>query len=267
MTTVRIHRASALLLALALPLTACQASSPSPSADAGAAAAAPADASAPDTFIGRAVEKGLAEARQELRTSNLSLNGGVHISKNGHGVWSDDGHDRDGLPKAEISPQGDLLIEGKAVALDASQRALMLDYRQRVIDIAEAGMQIGSQSADLAGKALKEGLANVFGGGDKASFEAKMDAEGKKIEAKARLLCDRMPALLAAQDKAAAAIPEFKPYARLDQSDVDDCMDEHDDDSDAARAQKRDEVRDAIRRTVRESVRGATRGSDAEGSA
>ncbi len=226
---------TAMLLALSIPmLGACNQSTPAPSgtpaADASTTTGATASADAPKSVIGKAVAKGMQQAREELETSNLSLNGGVHVSKNGKGIWG--GDKNDGLPKAEITPQGDLLIEGKAVSINPGQRTMMLAYRQDVIDVAEAGMAIGTQASELASKAVAEGLASIFDSDSKASFEKRMEDEGKKIEVSARKLCDRLPAMLASQDALAASLPEFKPYATLTQEDVDDCMDDHDMDSD-----------------------------------
>ncbi len=218
---------TALLLALSIPmLGACNQSSTTPASDAPAAPDATVAADAPKSALGKAVAKGMRQAREELETNNLSLNGGVHISKNGKGVWG--GDKKDGLPKAEITPKGDLLIEGKAVAINSSQRGMLLDYRHDVIDVAEAGMDIGTQASELASKAVAEGLASIFDSDSKKGFEQRMEAEGKKIEVSARKLCDRLPAMLDSQDKLAASLPEFKPYASMTQEDVDDCMDDHD---------------------------------------
>ena len=41
--------------------------------------------------------------------------------------------------------------------------------------------------------------------------------------AAAAKLCQRMPDLLSAQQKLATAMPEFRPYATMQQKDVDDC--------------------------------------------
>lgn len=250
---------TAALLALSLPLLgACgnQSSSPAPTTPVTDSTAASPNAG-PQTMIGKAVEKGMREARQELETGNLDLNGGVHVKVNGKGVWS--GNDAEKLPKAEITPQGDLLIDGKAVAINDGQRTMLLDYRKRVISVAEAGMLIGTQGADLAGKAMAEGLANIFKGGDKKDFENRMDGEGKKIEAKAKLLCNQLPGMLHSQNRLAASLPAFKPYAKMGQDDIDDCMDDHHDNDAADHAETQAQIRDDIRREIGKSVRNAAR--------
>ena len=190
-----------------------------------APAAPPSPPAAPSSdnakgFIARQVDKALAEARKEMREGNLSINGDMDININGKQIGKTD----NGLPKAEISPQGDLLIEGKPVAIDATQRRQLLAYRGQILGIVETGMVIGSQGADLAGKALGGVAGAIFGGEQgQAAFEKRMEAEGKKIEAEALKLCKQLPALLASQQALAGTLPAFKPYATMTQADIDDC--------------------------------------------
>jgi len=132
-------------------------------------------------------------------------------------------HD-DSLPRAEITPAGDLLIGGNKVDVDANQRALLMQYRGQVADIAGAGAEIGLQGAELATKAMGEAFRSAFSG-DTAGMEKRIEAEAEKIETQARLLCDRMPAMLATQTALSEALPEFRPYATMDADDVGDCRD------------------------------------------
>ena len=206
----------ALALLTSTPLLACSQPPPPPAPPASPAA----DNDAPKTIIGRHVEKAISEARAELRTKNISISDGFNINVNGHRI-----HREDGLPKAEITPQGDLLIEDKAVAVNASQRAQLLQYRGHVIAIADAGMQIGAKGADLASKAVGEAIGAIFSG-DKDGVEKRMEAEGMKIKAEAMKLCAQLPPLLATQQSLAASLPAFKPYATMTQEDIDDCGDD-----------------------------------------
>ena len=85
-------------------------------------------------------------------------------------------------------------------------------------------MAIGSKGADLAGEALGGVVGAVFGGKEgEQAFEQRMEAQGKKIEGEAMKLCAMLPALLSSQQALAASLPAFKPYARMTQSDIDDC--------------------------------------------
>ncbi len=209
--------AAALLVGLSLAGCSEPPSPPSPPAPPSPPVAAN---ESPKSFIGRHVDKALDEARKELATQNISISDGFNINVNGHEIHTQG----ENLPKAEITPQGDLLIEGKAVNVTAAQRQELLAYRGRIIGIAEAGMAIGGKGADLAGEALGGVVGAIFGGkeGEK-EFEQRMEAQGKKIEAEAMKLCTQLPGLLASQQALAASLPEFKPYARMTQEDIDDC--------------------------------------------
>ncbi len=200
-----------LALALLLPLAACN-REPAPADPSDPAAAS----SGSESLINQAVRRGLEKARQELDNKNIPV-GGQH----GKG-WHVGGRDHDGLPPAEITPQGDLLIDGKPVPVDARQRELLLAHRGTIIAIAETGLELGMQGADLGAKAAMGALKGVFGG-DTEAFERQMEAEGKRIEAEALKICGHLPRLLQSQDALAAALPAFAPYATMEQSDIEDC--------------------------------------------
>jgi hypothetical protein len=63
--------------------------------------------------------------------------------------------------------------------------------------------------------------------GNPDRIEQRIEAEAEKIKASATKLCDRLPAMLDTQTRLAAAMPEFRPYATMDQSDIDECYDEN----------------------------------------
>src|SRR5689334_3473691 len=123
-----MNTARTLLLAAAVvSLAACQARTPEPATQ----------ASTPTGSADRGtIAKAMDEAARKLATENITIR-----SENGE------------AHKAEITPTADLIIDGKTVAIDESQRRLLLDYRARVSDIAQAGMAVGAQGAELAGKA------------------------------------------------------------------------------------------------------------------
>jgi hypothetical protein len=184
-------------------LAACQARTPEPSAS------TPPAATVSTSSIGKAMD----EAAKKLATENITLR-------------TDDG----GTHKAEITPAGDLIIDGKTVAIDATQRQLLLDYRARVHDIAQAGMQVGAAGAELAGKAVTEALGSIFSG-HPDDVGKRVEAQAQGIKTAARGLCDRLPAMFDAQAKVVAAIPEFAPFAKTQDRDVQHCkqdVDAHD---------------------------------------
>ncbi|GGY21669.1 hypothetical protein GCM10008098_13190 [Rhodanobacter panaciterrae] len=210
---------NALALTMLLPLTACGQSGHTDSqpgvADNVAQAVKDADEKTSPSMISGEIQKAMQEAKQELATKNIDVNS-VHINDSHH-------NDKDSRPKAEITPQGDLLIAGKQVAATPTQHGLLLDYRKQIVGIAETGMDIGAQGADLGVNAAKQALWGALAGKSNKDIEASIKPQTDKIEAAAVRLCQRMPDLLSTQQKLAAAMPEFRPYATMQQKDVDDC--------------------------------------------
>lgn len=189
------------LLAGLLALAACNSGQgPDPSPD-GAG-------DANQSMLGNAVDSAMDKARADMRTSNISLSGGAG-----------------GMPKAELTPNGVLLIDGREVTTTPEQEAMLIDYRTRLMDVADSGMDIGAQGANLAGKAMGAAAKGIFTGQSEAEIEQAMEAEAEQIKAAADKLCDRMPALLASEQRLAASLPEFAPYASMSDGDIDDCRD------------------------------------------
>jgi hypothetical protein len=238
-------------IALLASLAACQDKAPATST-ASNAPAKPAEPGGLTGMVGAAMDK----ARAEMATKNIGIGGnGVHINVNGHEINTPD----DKTPHAEITPQGDLLVAGKPVDITPAQRALLLQYRGEIIGVASAGMEIGKQGVDIAGKAVGTAIASIFNGkSDQA--EQEMKAQGERIEAAAMQLCEQMQPMLKTQQELAASLPAFKPYANLEQSDIDDCRKHDKGDGVAVFSDKdRDQVREEIRNGIRESIRGAVR--------
>jgi hypothetical protein len=199
------------------PLTACNQSSDGDSHNEAAQATKEVQQQTSSSFIAEEVRKGINQAKQELLTKDIDVSS-VHINNSGM-------HDSDDrkLPKAVITPQGNLVIAGNPVAATTEQHALLVDYRQRIIDIAEAGMDIGANGADLGVAAAKQAILGSLTGKSDKEIEADIKPQTEQIEAAARRLCKRLPDMLASQQKLAAAMPAFKPYATMTQKDVDDC--------------------------------------------
>ena len=179
-------------LLLCLPLAACGGQPP-----------ASGTTETADSTLGKKVREATDEARRKLATENINVS-------------------RDNGTKAEITPAGDLLIDGKAVGVDDAQRKLLLEYRAQVLKVAEAGIEIGVQGANLGVRAAGEAIKGIFSG-DTDKIEERVNAEAKKLEESAAHICEQMPALLTTQQRLAAAIPEFKPYATMSQDDIDEC--------------------------------------------
>ena len=165
--------------------------------------------SGPLAEAGRRIEQASVEVRDRLERGNITLSA------------------RDGnAPKAEITPHGELLIDGRQVATTPEQKDLLLEYRAGVAAVAQAGADIGLQGAGLALKAVGAATRAVFSGAGDAEIERAMESEAGKVKASAAQLCDRLPALFETQQRLAASLPEFAPYARMDREDVTGCRDE-----------------------------------------
>lgn len=149
------------------------------------------------------VQSAMEKARHELATENITV-------------------DAKGQPDAEITPKGDLLIDGKAVPVTAAQRALLLQYRADVSAVASAGMDVGVQGARLAASAMGEALRGVFTG-EADQVEKRIEAKAEPIRQAALRICDHLPSMFRTQQQLAASLPAFAPYAKMDQGDIDDC--------------------------------------------
>lgn len=166
------------------------------------------EAEAATSVLGIEIEKVTREVREGLATGNIDFGG-----------------KRDGDSDAEITPAGDLVIDGKPVEIDAAERALLLEYRAHVAEVAMAGARIGLQGADLATSAMGQAFRGVLGG-DTEGMEARIEAEAEKIKVEATKLCDHLQPMLDTQQALAASIPELVPYATMTQDDIDDCREE-----------------------------------------
>lgn len=128
------------------------------------------------------------------------------------------------LPEAALTPEGVLLVDGVAVAMDDAQRQVALAYREAVIRVAQDGARVGLMGAEVGKDAAAAAIAGVFSGASEADIEAKVRESAKGIEKAAKALCETLPALLAQQQALAEAVPAFAPYADMTQDDVDECL-------------------------------------------
>ncbi len=182
---------------LCLPLIACGGTSSSPDKTVGKSVAEA------TSGVGETVKDAMNDARKDIAQGNIKISA-------------------DKQPRAEITPDGHLLIAGKDVVANDAQRRQLLEYRGHVVAIAMDGMDVGLAGAKLGASAAGEALKGIFSG-DSEGVEKRINAEAEKIEAQAKRICDRLPAMLASQQALAHELPAFKPYATMDQSDVDDC--------------------------------------------
>ncbi|MGH8145644.1 MAG: hypothetical protein ACREPY_04870 [Rhodanobacteraceae bacterium] len=167
--------------------------------------------------IDSSISSALDNAQAQLRDHNITVS-----------------HNDSNLPKAEITPKGDFIVGGKTVAITPAQRAALLDYRKQMISVASQGIAIGKQGAALGMQAAATALAAALSGKSDKEIQQKVETQTAGIRQAAAKICDRLPAMMAEQQKLAAVLPAFKPYATMTQEDIDSCREDalHDDDDD-----------------------------------
>jgi hypothetical protein len=180
-------------------LSACSAGRSTSSAQASTAASS-------NSPIAAVIEHAMDKASAKLATGNISVS-----------------NSDDSAPHAEITPQGDFLVAGKSVPLTPAQRDEMLAYRAQLVQIAQQGIAIGKQGAKLGVNAAGAAIAGVFSGESEQQVRQRVEAQASGIRQAAAKICDRLPALMASQQKLAGDVPAFKPYADMTQKDIDDC--------------------------------------------
>lgn len=132
-------------------------------------------------------------------------------------------HNTPGLAVAKITPQGDFIVDGKTVALTPAQREAVLEYRKQLIAVATQGIAVGKQGAALGLQAASTAIADALSGKSDDDIHKKVEAQTAEIRQAAEKMCDQLPSMMAEQQKLAAALPAFKPYATMTQSDIDNC--------------------------------------------
>lgn len=159
----------------------------------------------------------MAKAKRELQTENLSLEDSLHIGKAKRSKTT--------LPRAEITPRGDFIVEGKPQAIDATQRQLLLTYRGQVIRIATQGIEMGERAATSALDAVGNGsIVSLLFSAVTGNLERRVERMVKtQIEPGVLAICGQLPAVMETQQQLASRLPKFRPYAHLNRDDVANC--------------------------------------------
>jgi hypothetical protein len=143
-------------------------------------------------------------------------NGAVSL-KHGTVVIKLKGHDQ-----ARVTGEGKLSIGGTEVAVSPQAQVALARYNAGAVVFTDQAKSLGVDSADFALHTIGQTFKGILHGNtDQVGDEA--DQGAKLIEAKARLLCQRMDEWRAAQDAAAQVVPEFKPYAVISADQTRDC--------------------------------------------
>ncbi|HYG05799.1 MAG TPA: DUF2884 family protein [Stenotrophomonas sp.] len=147
---------------------------------------------------------------------DIHINGGITFSGDEVTLRRDD------LPTAVITPAGDLVLGGKTVTTTDAQRQAMTAYRKQLQTLTQQGIAVGKAGARLGAEAAGEAIKGIFNG-DVDKIGDKVEAQAEQIKQEALKLCTHIEALRVAQDAAVAVVPQFKPYAGIEKSDVQDC--------------------------------------------
>lgn len=160
----------------------------------------------------------LAMERAKLDNEPLSLGDGVHFGSRDRTASAKR------LPPAEITAAGDFRVDGRTVAVDATQRRQLLAYRANVIDVAKAGIEAGEKAALLAMDAVDGSMFHLIVGGLTGSLERRVTAVvQRELKPTVLRICHQLPQLKASQQSLAAGLPAFRPYATLQDEDVARC--------------------------------------------
>lgn len=166
------------------------------------------------------IQADLAEARKELKTENLRLDNSLRF---GDGINSQSAD----LARAEITPDGNFLIDGKKQNIDADQRRQLLAYRKQVIAIALSGIEIGEQSAEAALAVVDSSWISLLFNAMTGRLESRIERDVmQQVQPAVLAICRQLPAVMASQQQLASSLPQFQPYATLEADDVADCEDE-----------------------------------------
>jgi len=120
-----------------------------------------------------------------------------------------------GRASAHIDRDGELRIDGKAIAVTPAQRQLLQRYYRQARDLMDSGKAMGEHGVAVAARGIGEAIASIFHH-DSATANRRMDAEAQGMERAADKLCADIKALGTTQQAIAAAIPAFAPYRSHD---------------------------------------------------
>lgn len=126
-------------------------------------------------------------------------------------------------PRARIAPNGDLTIDGKAVVLDDAQRAQLVAYHATATQFRDHAKDVGMAGAKL-GTSVVADVIHGIAKGDTSKIEENAKAKAEGVKLAALKLCEDLGSLRSTQQQLVATLPQFGPYAFVDQADVDDCL-------------------------------------------
>lgn len=123
--------------------------------------------------------------------------------------------------EGNLDAAGNLMIDGRTVSVDASQREQLQQYYQGARSVREHGIATGKAGAAVAMQSLKSAATHVTGGNGEQA-DAKLDSATSRVDQEASKICLDLQQIMAAQGHLATGLSAFKPFADIVHGD-DDC--------------------------------------------
>jgi hypothetical protein len=130
--------------------------------------------------------------------------------------------DGDEDKEASVAEDGSLHIGEKSIDIPDAGRAALVRFHHSARNVENEGVGLGLAGVDIALGAVGSALHGVFGGDTKKS-EQDLEHRGDAMNVRVKRLCGYLSEMRSAQQDAVAAIPQFKPYAVVNEKDVRDC--------------------------------------------
>jgi len=147
-------------------------------------------------------------------------------SYDSNGINFDNGevviHGNDGM-LAHITPDGELIIKDKTIAVTSPEKQQLIQYVSAVKDIEIKGEQLGKDAAGFATSIVANVLSGLFTGEDEDKIDKQANARAQTFKQKALPICKDVQDLKGIQDRLAASIVAFQPYAVIKDTDAHEC--------------------------------------------
>lgn len=126
-----------------------------------------------------------------------------------------------GGSEAFLDAAGRLVIDGRDVAIDTTQRQLLQQYYRGARAVREHGVATGKAGAAVAVASLKNAATHVAGD-DSDKADANLDAATRRVDQESSRICMDIQQIRVAQNRLAGSLAAFKPFAGIIDGD-DDC--------------------------------------------
>lgn len=129
-----------------------------------------------------------------------------------------------GAPHAEVGPDGTFAVDGKDIAVNDAQRALLKRYNASAQTMRKDAIATGKAGMATAKQAINHAVDHVTHTNDGGAGDNQVEAAAANVKQAAARICDDLVAMKTAQDELAVQMDAFKPYAHaLDDASVEKC--------------------------------------------